>query len=453
MKKLQISFILFALLFTIVGCKDKTTSSKQDEDNAIVEISDEALLDSVQRRTFMYFWDGAEPTSGMARERFHVDGEYPQNDKNVVTSGGSGFGIMALISGIDRGYVTREQGLERMTRIVNFLEKADSFHGVFPHWWYGETGKVRGFSDKDNGGDLVETSFLMQGLLTLHQYYVNGSDEEKALATRIDKLWKAVDWNWHRNGKNVLYWHWSPDHSWEMNFAIRGYNECLITYVLAACSPTHGVPAEVYHQGWAEGGALVSPHEMEGYKLNMRYQSVSGAGPLFWAHYSFLGLNPTGLKDRYADYYEEMKNYTLINRAYCIRNPKGYKGYNEDSWGLSASYSVKGYAAHEPLEEGDHGVIAPTAALSSIVYTPEESMKVMRYLYSKGDKMMGAYGFYDAYSETDNWYPQRYLAIDQGPIAVMIENYRSQLLWKLFMSHPDVQSGLKRLKFESPSLK
>lgn len=453
MKKIHLPFILFTLLLGIVSCKQKPSTNQTANGSDTTEISDEALLDSVQRRTFLYFWDGAEPNSGMARERFHVDGDYGKHDKDVVTSGGSGFGIMAMLAGIDRGYVTREQGLERMTRIVNFLEKADSFHGVYPHWWNGKTGKVQGFSDKDNGGDLVETSFLLQGLLALHQYYVDGSDAERALAARIDKIWKNVDWNWHRNSKNVLYWHWSPNHSWEMNFPIRGYNECLITYVLAACSPTHGVPAEVYHEGWAEGGKIIGPHELEGYTLNMRYQSNSGVGPLFWAHYSFLGLNPTGLKDGYADYFQEMKNYTLINRAYCIRNPKGYKGYGENSWGLTASYSVKGYAAHEPDEAGDHGVISPTAALSSIVYTPEESMKVMRNLYNMGDKMWGQYGFYDAYSETDDWYPQRYLAIDQGPIAVMIENYRSQLLWNLFMSHPDVQRGLKKLKFESSALK
>ncbi|WP_370457667.1 glucoamylase family protein [Dysgonomonas sp. ZJ709] len=437
-------------MLNFISCN---TANKGSNTTAVSEISDEALLDSVQRRTFGYFWNESEPTSGMARERFHVDGIYPQNDRNVVTSGGSGFGIMAIIVGIERGYVTREEGLTHMTKIVSFLEKADSFKGVFPHWWDGETGKVKGFSDKDNGGDLVETSFLLQGLLATHQYYINGTEAEKALAARIDKLWKAVDWNWHRNGKNVLYWHWSPSHSWEMNFAIRGYNECLITYVLAASSPTHGVPAEVYHEGWAENGKIIEPHEVEGYKLNMRYQSNSGAGPLFWAHYSFLGLNPTGLKDRYADYFQEMRNYTLINRAYSIRNPKQFKGFGEDLWGLSASYSTVGYAAHEPSEEGDHGVIAPTAALSSIVYTPEESMKVMRSLYNMGDKLWGPYGFYDAFSETEDWYPQRYLAIDQGPIIVMIENYRTQLLWNLFMSHPDVQSGLKKLGFESPQLK
>ncbi|MDL2303552.1 beta-glucosidase [Dysgonomonas sp. OttesenSCG-928-D17] len=453
MKKIQFFLLLSGLLFAAVGCKDKQLKDQTEDNDPVVELSDEALLDSVQRRTFNYFWDGAEPVSGMARERYHVDGDYGKYNMNTVTSGGSGFGIMAIIAGIDRGYVTREQGLERMTRIVNFLEKADAYNGVYPHWWNGETGKVVGFSDKDNGGDLVETSFLMQGLLALHQYYVNGTAAEKVLAARIDKIWRKVDWNWHRNSQNVLFWHWSPDHSWEMNFPIRGYNECLITYVLAACSPTYGVPAEVYNEGWAEGGKIIGPHQLEGYTLNMRYQSNSGVGPLFWAHYSFLGLNPTGLKDKYADYFEEMKNYTLINRAYCIRNPKGYKGYGENAWGLTASYSVNGYAAHEPDEAGDLGVITPTAALSSIVYTPEESMKVMRNLYSKGNKVWGQYGFYDAFSETDSWYPQRYLAIDQGPIAVMIENYRSGLLWKLFMSHPDVQKGLKKLNFESPSLK
>lgn len=441
----------------VIGCSAQGATLKQTPPATYLQknkhIPDEALLDSVERRTFEYFWSGAEPVSGMARERYHVDGNYPENDKEVVTAGGSGFGLMAIVAGIDRGYVGREQGLERLTRIVSFLEKSDSFHGVFPHWWYGQTGKVKGFSQNDNGGDLVETSFLMQGLLVVHQYYVKGNAEEKALAARIDKLWKNVQWNWHTNGENVLLWHWSPEHSWEMNFRIRGYNECLITYILAASSPTYGVSAEVYHQGWADKGKLVEPHRMEGYPLNMHYQSVSGAGPLFWAHYSFLALNPKGLKDRYANYFQEMKNYTLINRAYCIRNPKGFKGYGKDSWGLTASYSVKGYAAHEPDERNDFGVIAPTAALSSIVYTPEESMKVIRYLYGHlGDKMWGKYGFYDAYSETENWFPQKYLAIDQGPIAVMIENYRSGLIWKLFMNHPDIQSGLKKLGFQSPYL-
>lgn len=438
------SLLIAALALMLVQCKSNPTQGSTAD-----TLSDEALMDTVQRRTFQYFWDGAEPNSGLARERVHIDGVYPENDQNVVTSGGSGFGIMAVLAGIDRGYVTREEGLARMEKIVTFLETCDRFHGAYPHWWYGDTGKVKPFGQKDNGGDLVETSFIFQALLAVHQYYVDGNEREKALAARIDKLWREVEFDFYRkDGQNVLYWHWSPEYAWEMNFPVRGYNECLIMYVLAASSPTHGVPAEVYHEGWAEKGALSSPHTVEGLPLQLRYQGCD-ACPLFWAHYSFLGLDPRGLGDKYCkNYYDEMRNLSLVHQAYAIRNPKGYKGYGKDNWGFTASYTVDGYAAHAPYEAADKGVISPTAALSSIVYTPEESMAAMRYFYAKGDTLFGKYGFYDAFSETDNWYPQRYLAIDQGPIAVMIENRRSGLLWKLFMSHPDVQRGLKVLGFE-----
>lgn len=418
-----------------------------------VRLSDEALMDTVERRTFDYFWSGAEPESGLARERIHMDGLYPDNDQTVVATGGSGFGILALIAGMERGYITREEGVARFERIVSFLERADRFHGAWPHWIEGTTGRVKPFGPKDNGGDLVETAFLMQGLLAAHQYFAPGSERERRLAGRIDALWRGVEWSWYRNGRNVLYWHWSPDYGWEMDFAVHGFNECLVMYVLAAASPTWPVGREVYTEGWAESGAIVDPHEVEDYRLRLRYQGVE-AGPLFWAHYSFLGLDPRGLRDAYCDdYWGEMRNYSLINRAYCIRNPWHYKGYGRDCWGLTASYSTAGYAAHAPFEGEDRGVIAPTAALSSIVYTPEASMEVMRHLYGPlRDRVWGLYGFYDAFSQTEDWYPQRYLAIDQGPIAVMIENRRSELLWRLFMSHPDVQRGLRRLGFESPAL-
>ncbi len=437
------------LLFSLLACKNKpAASSDKRPASASDTLSDDALMDTVQRRTFQYFWEGGEPYSGMARERYHIDNVYPAGGPEVVTSGGSGFGIMAILSGIDRGYVSRQEGLERMDKIVTFLEKADRFHGAYPHWWNGETGKVLPFGSKDNGGDLVETAFLMQGLLAVHQYYVNGTSDEKELAARIDKLWREVDWNFYRqNGQNVLYWHWNPTDGWAMNFPVHGYNECMIMYILAAASPTHGIPATVYNEGWAQNGQIVSPHTVEGIKLHLRYQGTE-AGPLFWAQYSFLGMNPNGLQDKYCpSYFNEMRNLTLVNRAYCIRNPKHYTGFGPDCWGLTASYSVNGYAAHAPNEREDLGVISPTAALSSIVYTPEYSLQVMRHLYGMGEKVFGPYGFYDAFSETDNWYPKRYLAIDQGPIAVMIENYRSGLLWKLFMSHPDVQNGLNKLGF------
>jgi hypothetical protein len=322
---------------------------------------------------------------------------------------------------------------------------------VWPHWWNGETGKVKPFSKKDDGGDLVETSYLLQGLICVRQYFKDGNEQEKALAAKIDKLWREVEFDWHRqNGKNVLYWHWSPNNGWGMNFPVEGYNECLIMYVLAAGSPTHGVPAEVYHEGWARKGAMKNDpnHEQYGYHLDLKHNGAQQfGGPLFWSHYSFLGLDPRKLKDRYADYWTHNRNHTLINRQYCLENPKKYKGYGENNWGLTASYSVKFYAAHSPAE--DHGVITPTAALSSFPYTPQESMKVLRHIYEDlGDRVWGEFGPYDAYSEHHNWYTQRYLAIDQGPIPVMIENHRTGLLWNLFMSAPEVQSGLDKLGFQ-----
>lgn len=416
-------------------------------------LSDEALLDSVERRTFDYFWSGAEPSSGLARERIHTDGDNPHEDDRIVTTGGSGFGIMALVAGMDRRYITREEGVERFERIVSFLEAADRFHGAWPHWIDGGTGRVKPFGQKDNGGDLVETAFLVQGLLAAHQYFVDGSPREQELARRIDALWRGVEWSWYRNGQDVLYWHWSPEYAWEMNFPVRGYNECLIMYLLAAASPTHAVGKEVYTKGWGEDGAIVSPSRNEGYDFELRYQG-GRVGPMFWAHYSFLGLDPRGLGDGFcSDYGREMRHYTLANRAYCLRNPEGHAGYGAECWGLTASYSTVGYAAHVPFEEADWGVISPTAALSSIVYTPDESMRVMRHLYEHlGAQLWGRYGFYDAFCEEENWFPPHYLAIDQGPIAVMIENYRSGLLWDLFMSHPDVQRGLERLGFVRKAL-
>jgi hypothetical protein len=446
----QLNILLISMLFVCIAFACSSNKKNIATVNKI-PVEYDSIYTKVQHATFQYFWDGAEPNSGMGRERFHVDDVYPQNDKNVVTTGGSGFGVMALLVGIERGFITRQQGYERLQKIVSFLEKADRFHGAWPHWIDGETGKVKPFGRKDNGGDLVESSFLLQGLLTVRQYFKDGNENEKALAAQIDKLWKEVDFNWYRNGKNVLYWHWSPEYQWEMNFPVTGYNECLIMYVLAASSPDHSIAPEVYREGWAKNGKINAVTTKYGYTLNLLFNGGPDyGGPLFWAHYSYLGLNPTGLKDKYADYWEINKNQTLINRAWCIENPKKFKGYGADSWGLTASYSVKGYAAHMPGLKTDLGVISPTAALSSMPYTPEFSMQAMKHWYNDlGDKVFGIYGFYDAFSETDNWYPKRYLAIDQGPIVVMMENYRTGLLWKLFMSCPEVQQGLKKLGFES----
>ena len=453
----MLKYTLVPLVLMLAACHANTQSETQ---NTISnkQIADSALFDTVERRTFAYFWTGAEPNSGMAAERVHIDNDYPENDQSTIAVGGSGFGLMAILAGIERGYITREQGFQRLQKIVNFLEKADRFHGAWPHWLLDESGHVRPFGFDDNGGDLVETSFLLEGLLCVRQYFKEGNDTEQALSAKIDALWKAVEFDWYRqNGQNVLYWHWSPNYAWKKNFAVHGFNECMIMYVLAASSPTHGVPAEVYHQGWAQKGAI---NKTSNYKNDTLHLFMQGnpphGGPLFWSHYSFVGLDPHGLKDKYADYWKEMSTMAKINYEWCVDNPKEFKGYGKDNWGLTASYSVKGYAAHAPDAVNDLGVISPTAALSSFPYTPEQSMAAMRHWYTDStlrSKIWGPYGFYDAFSETDNWYPDHYLAIDQGPAIVMMENYRSGLLWKLFMSCDEVKGGLKKLGFESSAHK
>ncbi len=447
MKKLTLLLSAYLIVF-IFSCNSKPKEEKTSSAE-IEKLSDEQLLDLVQEKTFQYFWDGAEPNSGMARERFHMDGNYPQDDKHIVTSGGSGFGVMAILAGIERGFITREEGVDRLIKIADFLKNCDRYHGVWAHWINGETGKTKPFSKKDNGGDIVETSFMAQGLICVREYFKDGNEKERLLAAAVDTLWREIEWDWHHGPEkeNVLYWHWSPEYAWEMNHKIQGYNECLITYVMAACSPTHPIPAEVYHEGWAKGGDIKGGPTAYGYELALKHNgSPEYGGPLFWAHYSYLGLDPRNLSDQYADYSELNKNHTLINRQHCVENPHDYKGYGENAWGLTASYSLKGYSAHKPAR--DLGVISPTAALSSMPYTPEESIKAMRYFYEElGDKLMGPYGFYDAYSEEEDWFPQKYLAIDQGPIVVMMENYRSGLLWDLFMQAPEVQEGLTKLGF------
>lgn len=454
MKKTILKSAALALAVVFVGCSAKTekaaelTIAQQAEQCPEQFENDSVFLDFIQKVHFNYMWEGADSTSGLAKERIHLDNHYPENDQNTITIGGSGFGVAGLIVAMDRGFITREAGVERLHKIADYLTKADRFHGVWPHWLDGPTGKVKPFGKKDNGGDLVESAFLMQTLLCVRQYMDANVETEKALIDKINKLWHEMEFDWYRNGgKNVLYWHWSPEYEWEMNFPLEGYNECLMAYILGASSPTHGIPAECFHEGWARSGGIKTDVKPYGLPLDAKHNGAEAmGGPLFWAHYSYIGLDPRGLKDQYVDYWNVTRNHAMVDYKYCVENPKNFVGYGENCWGLTASYSTKGYAAHCP-GDNDCGVITPTAALSSFPYTPEESMRALKYFYSKGEWIWGKYGFYDAFSETDNWTVPRYLAIDQLTIAPMIENYRTGLLWNLFMSCPEIQAGLAKLGF------
>ena len=452
---------ILILFLVLCGCKTDPKASVAAVAKA-VKLSDAQLLDLVQKQTFRYFWEFAEPNSGMARERFFPDGNYPENDSHIIAVGGSGFGLMAIVSAVSQNYITKEQAVQRLEKIAEFLAKADRFHGAWPHWLNGNTAKVVPFGKKDNGGDLVETSFLCQGMICVREYFKNGNAAEKALAAKYDALWKAVDYQWYTNGQQKLYWHWSPDYAWQMNFPLEGYNETLIAYVLGSASPQHPIAASVYHDCWARKGKIVSRNKKYGLPLQLKHNGAEEfGGPLFWAHYSYLGLDPHGLTDQYAHYWDLNVNQVLIDYQYCVENPKKFKCYGPDFWGLTASYSINpegtigydskgriGYNAHMPCN--DFGVISPTAALSSIVYAPKESIAVMRNLYEHyQSQTWGVAGFYDAFSCEHQNAAKQYLAIDQGPIVVMLENYRSGLLWKLFMNAPEIKPGLQKLGFHS----
>ncbi len=422
-------------------------------------LDDEAFLSMIQEACFRYYWDGAESNSGLAKE--DIPGR-----QNMVASGASGFGILALIAGTERSFITREQSVERFLKIADFLSTAEKFHGAFSHFIDGPTGKVEPFfGPRDNGGDLVETSFLMQGLLAARQYFDSDDAKEKIIREKITALWEGVEWDWYRRfpDNKYLFWHWSPDKAWIINHQLIGWNETMVTYLLAIASPTHGVPASMYYTGWAsqdkiakeyrinwggtkDGSEYANGHSYFGIKLEV---GVSNGGPLFFTHYAYLGYDPHAINDAYTNYFSNNQNIALINYRYCLQNPNQYQGYGDSCWGLTASDGPRGYSADEPIKSRDLGKIAPTGAVSSFPYTPAESMKALKnYYYNYGKFLWGEYGFRDAFDLTHNWCSPIYMGLNQAPMVVMIENYRTGLLWKLFMQNEEIQKGLEKIRME-----
>ncbi len=426
---------------------------------ATKELSDDDLLTMLQEACFRYYWDGAHPVAGATLENI-------PGDERIVATGASGFGIMALIVGVDRGFVTREQGIERLSKILDFLEKVPRYHGAWAHFLNGDTAQsMLVFGMFDNGGDLVETSFLMEGLLAARQYFKDDGEAGQSIYQRITHLWETVEWDWYRRSPNndALLWHWSPQWSWFIDHRLTGFNETMITYLLAIASPTHGVPASLYYSGWAgqseaaiayrsgwsgsnEGDRYINGHSYFGIKLDV---GVGTGGPLFFTQYSFMGFDPRGIHDKYTDYFDNNRNLVLIDQAYCESNPGHFQGYGADDWGLTASDDQLGYSAHAPDRATDNGTITPTGALASFPYTPKASMAALKFFYRElGDRLWGVYGPRDAFNLTRNWFSPVYMGLDQAPIVVMVENYRTGLIWKLFMSNPEIQPMLDKIGFQ-----
>lgn len=417
---------------------------------------DSELLTMVQEASFRYYWDNAHPNAGLALECI-------PGDENLIALGASGFGLMALIVAVERGFVTREEAVAHLRKVLTFLESAERFHGVWSHFLDGNTGKVIPlFGQYDNGGDLVETAFMVQALLTLRQYF--DRENEADLRTTITRLWEGVEWNWYRNpaDPDYLFWHWSPDHAWHIDHPLIGWNETMIAYILAAASPTHPIPPALYYSGWASQSKRAQTYRENWGKTaggnlyangNTYYDltlpvGVGSSGPLFFTHYAFLGFDPRGKRDRFTNYFENNRRIALINYRHCVANPGGYRGYSEDFWGLTACDDHNGYYPHEPTTHGDNGTITPTGALSSFPYTPEESMRALKHFYhDHGAELWGIYGFRDAINLTEGYLSPIFMGLNQAPIVVMIENYRTGLLWELFMSNPEIPLMLDKLGF------
>ncbi len=413
-----------------------------DSSDKFPRISDSALLTLVEAQTFQYFWNFGHPVSGMARER--------SSSQNTCATGGTGFGIMSMLVAASRNFISRTDALSRIQKITDFLtSNCIRYHGAFAHWIDGSTGATIPFSSRDDGGDIVETSYLMTGLLCARQYFNLSDPAETTLRTAINNLWYGVDWNWYRqNDQQVLYWNWSPDYNWAVNVPVKGWNEALITYVLAASSPSSPIPKSVYDSGWAQNGAIRNGNFYYGIQLPL---GPALGGPLFFSQYSFMGINPHDLSDAYANYWSQDTAHTKINYAYCVSNPHQFYGYSSQCWGLTASDEENGYSAHAP--DNDDGVISPTAAIASMPYDPVASLQALKFFYyTLGDRLWGSNGFTDAFNLSGLWFDPDCLAIDQGPEIVMIENYRTGLLWNLFMSCPEVKTGMHNLGFQSPNL-
>ncbi|MBP3203765.1 MAG: hypothetical protein J6M31_09225 [Bacteroidales bacterium] len=397
------------------------------------------ILDRQQKAAFNFFYEGAESGSGMSLEG--------NNRGNTITIGGSGFGVMALVVGMERGWITREQGIEQIQRMLRFLKRADRYKGVWSHW-HNPDGSYAPFGNQIATGDLVETSFLLEGLLVAYEYLDKGTPEENAIRADIDALYDSVDWAGYTGPQqDGLYWLW---YSQEDRYVLKitGWNEALVTYLLALGATEKGVSAEVYQKGW---NVPVYPgRKVNAYPFPLGREEKGG--PLFFSHYSFLGFDPRHMADANAWYWQQNLSHTMLNRHYCLYEAPKENDYGPGLWGLTACYgagSTDYYSARNP--SGDDGVMAPTAALSSFPYTPFYSAQVLVSLDRIRD-CQGQYGLADSFKPSERAATRNHLAIDQGPMVVMMENYRSGLIWNLFMRNARVQRALQKAGIGEPKL-
>ncbi len=406
----------------------------------------EVFLTEVQEAGFRYFHHYAFPGSHLPREGIRRKDSW---DPFICSAVSTGMYFFNMAVGIERGFIERGAAGEHARTLLRFLEqRVDRFHGAFPHWIDGRDGKVVPFSETDDGADSVETAILAQGLLFAREYFTGDNEVEREIRERADRLWKEIEWDrlvGEARGRRVLIWHWSPRYGFS-NLPVVGFNESELAYLLAIGSPTHPIDPDIYWEGWVGlNDGYLQPRQVEEPEGTIPLQLGGGYGfPMFFMHYSYLGLEPSAVPLPEGTLQEEFEWQTRAHIAYARLNADRFKGYDR-FWGLTASLSPDGYLAHHP-ELADNGTITPTAALSSMPYHPEAVMEMMETLYlEEGKTLWGPFGFYDAFNPTRGWVADGYIGIDIGPIGPMIENARSGLLWEVFMRAPEIQNALDRV--------
>lgn len=413
---------------------------------------DEAVLDDIQRRHFKYFWELTNSVNGLVPDRAN-----PANNTAASSIAATGFGLTAYIVGVERGFITRQQAAERTLTTLRFFADAPQssastdvtgYKGFFYHFLNRDTG----YRDKaDTELSTIDTALLLAGVLSSQSYFDGDNETETEIRELADRLYRAVEWKWAMNGGSKMTMGWSPENGF-LPHVWSGYNEAMILYILAFGSPD--ASKKIDGSIWNNWTATYHWDKFHGYDM-------VNFSPLFGHQYSHIWVDFKGIRDSYMrgkalDYFENSRRATMSNRAYCIANPKGFKGYGENIWGLTASDGPGGYFGKEgyyargasALWIYDDGTIAPTAAGGSFPFTPEESYNALTAMKKyNGGVLWTQYGFWDAFNPQVDWVAEWWLGIDQGPILIMIENYRTGLVWNLMKKNPYIASGLKAAGF------
>jgi hypothetical protein len=416
-------------------------------------------LQTLQRSTFRYFWKEANPENGLIAD-------HTSTDDVPASIAGVGFALASYPVAAERRFVSRAKAVERTLATLRFLwtapqgsmPDATGHRGFFYHFLDVATGRRAWRCELST----IDTTILIAGALTAAAYFDRATDDEREVRTLADSLYRRVDWRWAQNGEATVSHGWKPETGF-LRYRWRGYNEALILYVLGLGSPTYPLPEKSYV-------AWTSTYR---WKKLYGHEFLYGA-PLFMHQLSHLWIDFRGIQDAFMrrkaiDYFENSRRATYVNQQYAMRNPKGFRGYGQHAWGITASNGpgpttrhvrgvtrrFLGYIARGVPHGPDDGTLAPWSVVASLPFAPEIVLPTLQHCSETYPRMDSEYGLVCSFNPTfpsrgskeSGWISHNHFALDQGPVVLMIENYASGLIWRLMRSCPPIVSGLRRAGF------